>query len=491
MAPVPPVRAPEIDRDGLVWFNTAGPLGLAALRGKLVILDFWTFCCINCMHIIPTLRRVEETYPDEVAVIGVHSPKFAAEKDPENVARAIARYGIVHPVVHDPDFRIWRDYAVRAWPTLVFVSPGGQVIGQVSGEPDPGQLLEAVGRILEEAGRSGTLEPRPLPLSPRDEPSGRFRYPGKLKPVPGGRRRWALADGGHHQIVLLDEDGGELARYGSGAPGLRDGTAEEARFDGPQGLVADESAIYVADTGNHAIRRIDLASGRVEILAGTGRRGRILGEEPREGASTALASPWDLALAGGRLFFANAGTHQLGMLHLATRRVARLAGSGAENIVDGPAPEAALAQPSGLALSPDGRALYFVDSETSSVRALDLENGRVETLVGTGLFDFGHANGPFPDALLQHPLGIGVAAGDRLLVADSYNAEIRVLDLMDRSVADLDGGSFECRDPVCLPLGEPAGVQADGADRVLLVDTNNHRILAYDLDSRSYRTWAA
>src|SRR5882672_4757487 len=168
------VRAPDFDQPGLAWFNVAAPLTLADLRGKLVILDFWTFCCINCMHILPSLRLVEEAFPDEVVVIGVHSPKFAAERAPANVAAAIARYGIVHPVIHDPDFRLWREYAVRAWPTLIFVSPDGRVIGQHSGEPDPDRLLEAVGATLAQWREEGLLRPSTLTVTPLAVPSGRL-----------------------------------------------------------------------------------------------------------------------------------------------------------------------------------------------------------------------------------------------------------------------------------------------------------------------------
>ncbi|HSK41006.1 MAG TPA: thioredoxin-like domain-containing protein [Arenibaculum sp.] len=489
-----PVRAPEIDRPGTEWVNVPEGLSLRELRGKLVILDFWTFCCINCMHVLPTLRRIEQAFPEEVAVIGVHSPKFAAERDPARVAAAVARYGIEHPVVHDPDFRIWRQYAVRAWPTLVLVSPDGYVLGQHSGEPDADLLLRLVTGMLDHYRREGVLAPRPLDLSPALQASGRqgtgrLSFPGKVKPlVLDGRKAWAAADAGHHQVAVLDDDGHELRRFGSGAAGFADGEGDAACFDGPQGIACDASSIYVADTGNHALRRIDPASGRVSTLAGTGRRGGVLGQ-PAAGPETALASPWDVEIRSPLLLFANAGTHQLGQLDLASGRVARLAGAGPEGLRDGPAPDAHLAQPSGLALSPDGGTLWFADSETSSVRELDLASGTVATLVGTGLFDFGHVDGPFADAQLQHCLGVAWWGG-RLLVADSYNDAIRILDPATRMVEDFDAGDFACTDPVCRPLLEPAGVIADGPGRILVSDTGNHRILEYRVREGTYRTWA-
>ncbi|WP_207478139.1 redoxin domain-containing protein [Arenibaculum pallidiluteum] len=486
----PRVRAPDLRAPGLHWLNTPRNLSLDDLRGRLVILDFWTFCCINCLQMLPALARVEEAFPEDVAVIGVHSPKFPHERDPANVAAALRRHGIRHPVVHDPDFSLWKQYAVRAWPTLVFISPDGYVTTQHAGEVPPEVLVEAVGDALSAFRAARLLAPGPAPLEialPAAAAAlpGRFAFPGKIKPLPAGG--WALADAGHNQVVLLDTAGAELARFGSGLPGRADGPAGEARFDAPQGIAADEGAVFVADTGNHAIRRIDLASGTVSTLAGSGGRGGPLGG-PAPGPDTALASPWDIEVRGSLLLFANAGTHQIGQLALETGRVARLAGAGPEGLRDGAAAEAHLAQPSGLALSADGGTLHFADAETSSARQVDLATGRVRTLVGSGLFDFGHVNGPLAEAQMQHCLGIATRGG-ALLVADTYNGAVRVVDPAGGLVSDLDDG-FLCEDPVCLPLDEPAGVWADGPDRILVSDTNNHRIVVLDAAMRRSRIWA-
>ena len=480
------VRAPELDIEGVEWLNTPAPIPLEALRGRIVILDFWTLCCINCMHILPMLARIEDEFPADVAVIGVHSPKFAHERKVEAARAAVLRYGIRHPVIHDPRMLLWKQYAVRAWPTLVFVDPAGYVLGQNSGEPDPDKLSEVVGRMVMQAGELGVLHPAATPLSAEPEPEGRFRFPGKIRPVPGRGRRWVLADAGHHQVVLLDDAGGELARFGSGEPGFADGPAFAATFRDPQGVAADEAALWVADTGNHAIRRIDLATGEVRTIAGTGRRGRMLGAAA---SGIALASPWDVLPYGGGVLFANAGTHQLGALDPGSGEVERLAGSGAENLKDGPAGEAQLAQPSGLALA--GDVLVFADSETSAIRQLDLATMRVNTLVGTGLFDFGLVDGPFAKARLQHPLGVAVLPDGTILAADSYNDSLRVLDPARRMVRDLDDG-FTCEDDVCLPKGgEPAGAWPDPhAPRILAVETNRHRIVEIWPGERRYRTWA-
>ena len=482
------VRAPEINQPGLDWLNVDAPLSLADVAGKLVILDFWTFCCINCMHILPTLARLEEAFPEELAVIGVHSPKFAAEKDLDNIRHAIARYDIRHPIAHDPGMVLWQQFAVRAWPTLVVIAPDGSVMGQIPGEPDPDKLHDFVADLLNQARDQGHLQPSPMNLSLEVGSPGRFAFPAKMCPIPG-TDNWALADSGHHQIAILDGDGQEVRRIGSGTKGFDDGDGASATFNSPQGVTSDGQSIFVADTYNHALRRIDLADDSVTTLAGNGRRGPVL-ERPLPAPDAVLASPWDVLVDGDQLYFANAGTHQLGVYGLADGRVSLLAGNGHENIVDGPAQRAQLAQPSGLALSEDGETLYFADSETSALRALSLGDRQVSTLIGTGLFDFGHINGPADQARLQHALGIAVD-GDNLIIADSYNGILRQFDGMKNAVSDLDDGSFTCLDDICIPGAEPAGVSMMPDGRILMVDTNNHRIVAYRPEDKTYATWAS
>lgn len=491
------VRAPDLAAPAATWLNTDHPLLLAELRGRVLLLDFWTSCCVNCLHVLPALARVEAAFPREVAVIGVHTPKFEHERDPETVRAAVDRLGIAHPVLHDPDRRLWDQYAVRAWPTLVLIDPDGYVVEQRSGEPDADELVRTVRRMVRQARGEGALRPVAPPAPPDTLPeAGRFRYPGKLRPIPGrapDAACWALADSGHHQVVLLDDAGQVVARIGSGVPGFADGPPLRAGFWDPQGVAADSDSIWVADTGNHLIRRIDLATGEVATAAGTGARGGILGPAA-PALGTALASPWDVLPYGGGVLFANAGTHQLGALDPYAGELEALAGTGAENLHDGPAHEALLAQPSGLALH--GDALFIADSETSAVRRLDLDMMELRTLAGAGLFAFGHRNGTLAEARLQHPLGVAALDEETVLVADSYNGVIRVLDLAAGSVRDLDDG-YTCGDAICLPHGgEPAGVSVDprappGDPRLLVVETNRHRVVEYRPARRRYRTWAA
>lgn len=470
-------RAPELTAAGLTWLNIDQPLSLARLRGKLVILDFWTFCCVNCFHTLPVLKDLEKRFANELVVIGVHSPKFDHERDPAMVASAIARYDITHPVVHDPDLYLWDSYCIRAWPTLVLISPDGRIIGQLAGEPHPDLLPQGIEDMIGRFFAMGKMRPTPTPCQPVSDPGGRLRFPGKIKR--GADGIWALADCGHHQVVLLDDHGGEIARFGSGQAGHDDGAA--ASFNGPEGVAIDRDFLYVADTRNHLIRRIDRLTGMTATIAGQGWRGGTLGQAA-PGLETALASPWDMEVHDGTLYFANAGSHQLGALDLNTGMVRRLAGSGGENLGDGDSGQCLLAQPSGLALCDDGDSLYFADAETSALRRVCLSTGRVDTLVGHGLFDFGHKNGPLAEARLQHPLGVSCANG-RLFVADSYNHAIRVIDPISGQVSDLGH--------LPLDICEPAGIAADGANRLLVSDTNNHRIVEVDLRANTVRAWAA
>lgn len=484
-------RAPDLDRNGVHWFNVEHPLPIGGLHGRMVILDFWTFCCINCMHVIPTLQKLEKAFPDELVIIGVHSPKYSAEQSPKKVAHAIARLGITHPVVHDPHLSIWDEYAVRAWPTLTFIGPDGRVLGNLSGEPHGDRLIEGVGEMLREWRDDKLIRPQktktdPLKISPR-----KLRYPAKIKPVIGAKNGavWALADSGHHQIVLYDDAGQERARIGSGKQGFADGSFEQASFNSPQGLISGDGTLYIADTNNHAIRRIDLAGGRIDTLAGLGHRGLALCV-PEPASDVALSSPWDLELLGDELFFANAGSHQIGVHHLKNKTTGLLIGSSAEDIVDGTAYEAQLAQPSGLWLDRDNKILYFLDAETSALRAVTLcSEHRADTLIGAGLFDYGHRNGAFCHARLQHPLALAPCDGG-LVVADTFNDALRHIDLKTRKVDDIGEDVFDWADGLEPDLCEPAGIAAAGPGRFLVVDSNHHRILEILTNEKTVRPWA-
>lgn len=489
MSAPPRIHAPEFP-EGAEWFNVAAPLSLKALRGKVVLLDFWTYGCINCMHVLMEIQRLERKYRDELVVVGVHSAKFTNERKSDSLRHVLVRYGIEHPVVNDADFGIWRRYGARAWPTLVLIDPEGYVVATASGEGKGDAFDQAIAAVVQVFDEQGAIDRRPLPVSPERE---RFRaqtlaFPGKvLAHAPSGRL--FVADTNHHRILVCGFDGAVTdviggPRDGGGArePGFVDGRFADARFAGPQGLAIDEAGdvLYVADTLNHAVRAADLRARTVSTVAGTGRQAGW-GAEGGAARERSLNSPWDLALAGRLLFVAMAGAHQIWVIDLARGLALPYAGSGREARVDGPVDEAAFAQPSGLALA-DGR-LAVADSEANIVRLVDLPPvNRVRTLAGGDLFDFGDVDGRGDAARFQHPLGLAVA-GDRLLVADTYNHRIRSVDPATGDVRAFAGDGREGLldgDLLSARFFEPGGISATGST-VFVADTNNHSIRRIDM----------
>ncbi len=488
-SPTPPSRsyagvdpAPEFP-DGLDWLNTDQPLSLAELRGKVVLLDFWTYGCINCIHIIPDLERLEAEFDEELVVIGVHSAKFTQEGGTDNIRNIVLRYGLEHPVVNDNEFAVWRAWGARAWPTIAVIDPAGNVVGAHEGEGVYGVVQPVIRSLVDEFDAKGLLQRGPLDVRlERDGlPRTVLSFPGKVHADPA-RDRLFVADTNHHRIVAVRlSDREVVAVYGSGSPGLADGAAAAARFDQPQGMAlsADGTTLYVADVGNHAVREIDLAAGDVTTLAGTGRKG-FYPPEGGFGPQTGLHSPWDVAVAGTTLYVAMAGSHQIWTVDLTTQEATPFAGNGLESTRNGPAAEAELAQPSGVALGADGR-LYFADSESSSIRFVDLASGEVDLLVGAdaGLFDFGDEDGEGAGARLQHPLGVSWHDG-ALYVADTYNSKIKLVDPAAREIRTLFGGEAGWRDGADPLFYEPGGLHVVGGI-AYVADTNNHAVRRVDL----------
>jgi thiol-disulfide isomerase/thioredoxin len=480
------IEAPPFP-SGLDWLNTDEPIDLASLRGKIVLLDFWTYGCINCIHIIPDLKRLEDEYANELVVIGVHSAKFANEAETDNIRQIVQRYDLEHPVVNDADFQIWSAWGAQAWPTVALIDPAGNVVGTHSGEGVYDVVAPVVANLVAEFGARGELDRDPIEFSLEKDgrPDTLLSYPGKVLADPGSARLF-IADTGHHRIVVADDSGAVGAVYGTGTAGFTDGAAADARFSSPQGLAVVGDTLYVADTGNHAVRQIDLATGTVSTLVGNGTKGW-----PPSGGSlreVALASPWALAADPPLLYVANAGTHQIWLIDLDSMVASPLVGSAVEGTVNGPLAEAQLAQPSGLALK-DG-ILYFADSESSSIRSADVSSQDGTTALVAGgvesLFDFGDVDGVGEEARLQHPLGVAFH-GDTLLVADTYNSKIKAIDVATGRTTTLYGGEQGWADGAAPLFSEPGGISVDG-DVAWIADTDNHAIRRIDLTEGSATT---
>lgn len=496
------LRVPPLP-ERLEWLNTAGPLDWRDLRGKFVLLDFWTYCCINCMHILPELKKLERAHAGHLVVIGVHSAKFETEKDSRNIAEAILRYNIEHPVINDADMVLWSRFGVSAWPTLILIDPEGFVIWGTSGETTFERLDQVLKAALPPYRARGLVDDTPLrfDLEAYRSAATPLRFPGKVLADEAGGRLF-IADSNHHRIVVADWEGKLQRVIGLGSAGQADGDFGSAQFNQPQGLALDGQVLYIADTENHLLRKADLQAGRVTTVAGVGRQARQPpGFRPAAPLKTPLNSPWDLWLQGRHLYIAMAGFHQIWRMDLDRNTIQPYAGNGREDIVDGPLlPErpyqlgaASFAQPSGL--SSDGQWLYVADSEGSSIRAVPLDpRRRVRTVVGTAalpaarLFTFGDTDGPAAKARLQHPLGV-VWYQDKLFVADTYNNKIKVIDPASGTVATLVGSGKPGRSDDPPAFDEPAGISA-AAGKLFVADTNNHAIRVIRLADRSVSTLA-
>jgi DNA-binding beta-propeller fold protein YncE len=481
------VPAPEFP-DGLDWLNTASPLQLASLQGKIVLLDFWTYGCINCIHIIPDLQRLEEEYAEELVVIGVHSAKFINEGETDNIRQVVLRYGIEHPVVNDRDFTVWQTWGAQAWPTIALIDPAGNVVGMHSGEGVYDTVEPVVASLVNEFSGGDLLDRTPIDFELENETQANtiLSYPGKVATDAAGERLF-ISDTGHNRVVVADTQTGEIvAVFGNGTAGFASGAALTAEFNSPQGLVFDDASgtLYVADTNNHAIRAIDVATGTVETVAGNG----IQGWPPAAGllSDVRLNSPWGLTLHDSGLWVAMAGFHQIWMIDLAGGIATPAVGSALEGVANGPLVEASLAQPSGLVFDDAGR-LYFADSESSSIRWADalLDDGVTGVLAGSdkNLFDFGDQDGTGTVALLQHPLGIAWdEVTGNLIIADTYNSKIKTIDPASGKTDTFLGSEQGWADGADAQFYEPGGLAITG--RTLFVaDTNNHVIRTVTLDT--------
>ena len=505
-------KAPSLD-GGVAWLNTSAPVDLADLKGKWVILDFWTYCCINCMHILPELKKLEHAHPDDLVVIGVHSAKFDAEKDSQHIAEAILRYEIEHPVVNDAEQEIWDRYGINAWPSMLLIDPEGYLVYGKSAEFDWEDLDKILKNHSEYYEKRGLFNRKPLrfDLEAAKARQSPLRFPGKLLADETSGRLF-IADSNHNRLVIAKLDGTLIDTIGSGIAGQNDGDFAQAQFNHPQGMALKGDMLYVADTENHLLRKIDLKQKTVTTIAGTGKQMRSewpgldmaalkRGEPAPERffappLKTGLNSPWDLSIHENDLYIAMAGPHQIWKMPLDESEIGVYSGNGREDVVDGelsPVPYergyASFAQPSGL--TSDGKTLYVADSEGSSIRAVPFDAKEdVKTIVGTArlrehrLFRFGDVDGKGDDVRLQHCLGVAYHNG-LIYVADTYNNKIKVVDPKDESATTVagtgkPGGSEPGTGDEPAEFNQPAGISY-AAGKLYIADTNNHLIRTVDL----------
>ncbi|MDO8142764.1 MAG: thioredoxin-like domain-containing protein [Candidatus Brocadiales bacterium] len=476
--------APEL-YGGTAWLNVSRPLTIADLKGKMVLLDFWTYCCINCMHIIPDLKKLETKYSKELVVIGVHSAKFQSEREAENIRQAILRYEIEHPVINDSNFALWQAYGARAWPTLVLIDPEGNIVGSDTGEGHYEILDKLIGKLASDFRSKNLISEKPIPLSLEKYKQGPsfLSYPGKVLADEASNRLF-IADSNHNRIVITNLEGEVLDIAGNGETGRNDGAFKDASFHHPQGMALHNDDLFVADTENHLIRKLDLKAKTVKTIAGTGKQAAFM-DTGGMGTFSPINSPWDLAYVEGKLYIAMAGAHQIWVMDLETTVFQPFAGSGREGCRDGLLDKSALAQPSGITASDS--MLYFADSEVSAIRSVDMKENRVKTIVGQDLFVFGDVDGKGGEVRLQHPLGVSGYNG-LVYVADTYNHKIKVENPADNTSRTFSGnghaGYVDGKEP---QFYEPGGLSFAN-NKLYVADTNNHAIRVIDMKTREVST---
>ncbi len=475
-------------RPDLPWLNVSRPLKISELKGKVVILDFWTYGCINCIHVLEDLRKLEHKYGNKLVVIGIHTPKFDNEKNLETLRRIIVRYDIQHPVVNDIDSYMGMRYGMRAWPTQFVIDPAGRVLGKVEGENNYEVLVGAIDKLLKKYAKELNDKPIPMALEKKRFAKTLLAAPGKIAV---SNNYVAISDSLHHRIILADHKGNIKKIIGGKQPGFKNGVASKARFKSPQGLAFSDKGLYVADTGNHSIRFINFKNWRVSTVAGNGKNDDKVSHRVAayKGTAISLRSPWALALKDKQLYIAMAGNHQIWRYDTDKKTISQWAGSGRESIDDGPLMQASFSQPSGLSFL--GDKLYVADAEDSAVRTIDLNKHRVKTLVGSGLFDFGDKDGTLTKAKLQHVLGVAAIDDKLIYIADTYNHKLKLLDLKKHIVSSVAGTGKPGKGAGkagSAGLNEPGGIAVLNG-KILIADTNNNRIMQYDPGQKLLTHW--
>ncbi|XP_028138352.1 NHL repeat-containing protein 2 [Diabrotica virgifera virgifera] len=510
---------------GLEWFNTSEPLSMKKhLQGKIVILDFFTYCCINCMHILPDLRELENKFSieDGLVVVGVHSAKFENEKISSNILAAVQRYNISHPVVNDSNSDMWKNCGIHCWPTLLVVGPTGNPIVMLTGEGHKDNLILYIKNALKFYKEKNLISNHKLPIKSAyhllPDLKGPLLFPGKITNIldENNHEILAVSDTGNNRILILKEDGTIIQQIGGNKLGFKDGSLEDAEFNNPQGLTfQNRDILFVADTENHAIRKVDLKNKKVETVAGIGKQGDDM-VGGNKGLEQAISSPWDVSIYRKQdvdpvgnpiirevLIIAMAGTHQIWALFLedtvwwkskkyTSGTCVNIVGSGREENRNNSYPHnAAFAQPSGLALCQNNKEIYIADSESSSIRRISLVDGKVTPVVGgerdpSNLFAFGDKDGTLFDAKLQHALGVGITSDEKtLFVTDTYNHKVKKVNVADNSVSSITLPTADATDGTSSTFKEPAGVCISSDNNKLYVaDTNNHQIKVLHLNNQ-------
>lgn len=453
-------NAPELSGK-LQWLN-ADAQQLSAHRGRVVVVLFWSASSVYCHNLLHAFAAIQRRHPDALSVLTVHLPKFEAERHADTVQEALRRLDIHLPVANDPDWSTWQHYGLQSWPTAVLIDAAGRRVIDFVGDDQAPAAEAAVQDLIAKA---GAVPPKPphLHVRPRHKQFGLLSSPGGLALADG---KLFIADTGHHRILECLPDGRVQRVFGNGIPLFLDGPSGDACFNRPAGLDVYRDHLYVADTGNHAVRRIDLRSGNVDTVLGDGHAGAV------DGAKVPLDNPMAVCVLDESLVVADAGNNRLGLYSLVSHAFTDLAGSGALGLLDGIGARAKLAHP--LALAAGRNQVYVAEGSSSSVRSVAVPEGRVNTVLGQGLYQFGAQDGPRQSATLQHPRALAVdERRGAVWVADAYNGSIRMF-----------GGNTNQLSTLALmqSLRQPSALAVDG-ESLWIADAAADHVYRYFFES--------
>ena len=461
-------RGPEFP-DGLEWFNVNAPVRLAGQRGRLVLICFCTFSSVQCRHVLSDLNYLANKYRKDLTVIGVHSTRMPAEMRRSHVSKMLNKYHVRYPLIHDPELKLLQRFGIKDWPSQLLVDRDGFIIGAMTGDGKLARMEEVIGYQAKRQSRYQSGDSEEYTVNRAPEAQTLLSFPGRI--LVSGDRIY-IADSAHNQIVVTTKRGNILRRFGSTSPGFIDGEGMSAAFNNPQGMALRDQFLYVADEGNHAIRRVNVRTDEVTTIAGTGKPGRAFGSATTRPEEMQLNSPVDVVLNSGTLYIAMAGMHQIWGLSLLTNTIKVFAGSGRAGLLDGGPNKAEFAQPTGVAVY--GRHLYAVDALSSAIRCIDLEYGNVSTVAGSGMYESGDQDGKQAEARLQYPTAIEADTDHRMLwISDTYNNKIKRLGIKTQNISSVIMDH---------KLDEPGGLAFDSGT-LYIANTNAHEILCLSPDS--------
>lgn len=456
------------------WFNVTRPLTLRDLRGKVVLLVFWTDGCALSLGSLPKLKLLQSRYGNRLAIIGVHAPRYPVEHDLEQLQQTLREYAIDFPVITDHDYSISRAYGSNTWPGYALINPVGRFIGIRKGAAPLDYLSDLINLTLDRYDKKGIVDDKPLPIAKLATPNDKepLLFPQALL---AHQDRLYIADTGHHRILITDLNGKILDQIGSGVFGWQDGNYHSATMTYPVSIAKgeDKHTLYVAERYTNVVRRIDLKRRTISRVAGTN---EIVATATDAGSAikSRLNFPQGLYFLNGKLYIAMAGSRQIWQYDPKTGMLSHTAGNGQIGTRDGSFAESSFVQPHGL--TSDGKLLFVIDSEGNSLRVLDFNKRRVIKLTGGDYTHFGDHTGPAPLTLFSRPTA-SLYLNKKLLVADTYNHSIKVIDLKRGKsspllLVDEKGHAFD----------KAIQSMAIAGEKLFLLDTGNASIYAMYLN---------